>query len=449
MSDDTAKERERQLPIPSQQQLLDYVSERSLALSPLGKRRGKPATLTGIHLCLGIVLCGLRGFGAQLGLWRLLCMEPIGPFLPVHVVDQAVYNRLARAAGLMQAFFVQVSGWLAQQLEGLQDRRLAPFAREVLALDESTLDAVARWLPELRGLLASDRRLLAGRLSGLFDVRLQQWVRVDLLEEAVANCKQHARAMIAELAAGGLLLFDRGYLSFPWFDELTERGLWWISRYANEVTYQVQHVLYQGDGVLDAIVYLGCHRADRAKYPARLVQFYSGGHWHRYLTNVLDPAQLSAADIAQLYARRWDIELAFGVLKEHLHVAQLWSAKWEVIQVQIWCALLLAQLFHGLQVQLAAQEGVDLFEVSIDLLVQLVPGLLQRGMAPWPYLGRYGRELGVIRPSSRLPVEVPFVDASWITPAPPEAVRPRESARYAQRNCAPGPRPQSKKKKAG
>jgi hypothetical protein len=96
--------------------------------------------------------------------------------------------------------------------------------------------------------------------------------------------------------------------------------------------------------------------------------------------------------------------------------------------------------------ELAAQEGVDPFEVSIDLLVQLVPPLLQQGIAPLPYLSRLGRELGVIRPSSRLKAEVPFVDASWITPAPAEALQPRASARYAQRKCQP--RAKSKTKKA-
>ncbi len=139
-------------------------------------------------------------------------------------------------------------------------------------------------------------------------------------------------------------------------------------------------------------------------------------------TNVLDAQQLSLADIARLYARRW-----------------------EVVQVQIWCALLLAQLFHGLQVQLAAQEGVDPFDVSIDLLVEAVPRLLLRGIAPLPFLGQRGRELGRMKPSSRLQVQVPWVDASWITPAPPEALLPRETVRYAQRKCARGPRPPTRK----
>jgi hypothetical protein len=431
--------------MPSLQQVEEYVLQKSQALVPVGRRRGKPATLTVLHLCLGIVLCGLEGFGSQLKLWRRFCLEPIGPFAPVCVVDQAVYNRLARAAGAMRAFFEQVSGWMGEQLVGLEDRTLAPWATQVLALDESTLDVVGRWLPELRRVLPGDPRLLAGRISALFDLRRQQWVRVELWQEAGANCKQQARLLLEGLQQGTLLLFDRGYLSFPWFDELTDRGLYWISRYANHASMQVRHILYQGDGVLDAIVWLGIYRADRARHAVRLVQFYQHGRLHRYLTNVLDPQQLSLADIAQLYARRWDIELAFCVLKEHLQLSQLWSAKWEVVQVQIWCALLLAQLFHGLQVQLAAQEGVDPFEVSIDVLVEVVPRLLQRGIAPLPFLGRLGRELGLIRPSTRIEVQVPWVDPSWITPAPPEALRPRDTVRYAQRNCARGPRPKTKK----
>ena len=91
------------------------------------------------------------------------------------------------------------------------------------------------------------------------------------------------------------------------------------------------------------------------------------------------------------------------------------------------------------------RKRVDPFDVSIDLLVEVVPRLLQRGIAPLPSLGQRGRELGLIRPSSRIQIEVPLVDPSWITPAPVEALRPRETARYAQRKCAPGPRPSVRK----
>lgn len=300
MTHDSANKRARQLPVPTQHQLVSYLTEKTEVVVPAVRRPGKAATLTALHLCLGIVLCGLEGFGSQLKLWRRLCLEPTGPFAPVLVVDQAIYNRLARAAGVMRLFFEQVSGWMAQPLEGLEERSLAPWACQVLALDASTLAAVGRWLPELRALLPGDPRLLAGRISALFDVRRHPWVRVELWQEAVANCQQQARLLLEGLQAGTVLLFDRGYLSFPWFDELTERQLYWISRYANHASLQVRHILYQGAGVLDAIVWLGIYRADRAKYPVRLVQVYQHGQLHRYLTTVLDAQQLSLADIARL-----------------------------------------------------------------------------------------------------------------------------------------------------
>ena len=54
-------------------------------------------------------------------------------------------------------------------------RRLAPFAEDVVCIDESTLDTMSRTLPTLRGVPQGDSRLLPGKLSGVFDVRRQQW----------------------------------------------------------------------------------------------------------------------------------------------------------------------------------------------------------------------------------------------------------------------------------
>jgi hypothetical protein len=53
--------------------------------------------------------------------------------------------------------------------------------------------------------------------------------------------------MIERLAAGILLLFDRGYFSFPWLDELTKRRIWWVTRYSNNVSYHIRYICYQGE----------------------------------------------------------------------------------------------------------------------------------------------------------------------------------------------------------
>src|SRR5260370_40132875 len=113
---------------------------------------------------------------------------------------------------------------MGEQLVGLEDRTVAPWATQVLALDESTLDAVGRWLPELRRVLPGDPRRLSGRISALFDLRRQQWVRVELWQEGGANCKQQARPPLDGLQQRTLPLFCPGYLSCPWFGGRTPCG---------------------------------------------------------------------------------------------------------------------------------------------------------------------------------------------------------------------------------
>lgn len=434
MSHDSQEQRERQAPAPSQEHVLCVLEESCRTMQPRRNWRGRPAEVSGMRLCVGVILGIVQGWSVQLDVWRWICCEAWGPFAPVRVSDQAIYNRLARLEKPMHLLFAQVSQRLRQMVDPWQDRSLAPFATEVLALDESTLDQVGRWLPWLRPLASGKQALLAGRLSALLDVRRQQWVRVDVLKKAKANCKDHASAMLGNLARGTLILLDRGYLSFALFDEMGELGLWWISRYANKVSYRISHVCYQADGVLDAVVYLGAYRADQAKYPVRLIQFRRQGKWYRYLTNVLDPHLLPMHEVVKLYARRWDVELAFRLLKDFLQLNELWSAKWSVIQVQIWACLVVAQIYHALQVQIAVQAGVDVFDVSLDLLVRLTPKWLQRGLSPVEHAVRFGHELGIIRPSTRHRIEIDWVDPALVAAPPPEAVQPREQVRHRPPN---------------
>jgi Transposase DDE domain len=436
MENDSVLRQEREALVSSKKQMIVLVQESCRQLQPRARRGvGHPGKVSWQELCVGILLCVLQGWHVQLDLWRLITTGAIEPFEPVAITDQAIYNRLARAGEPMRQWYEQVSGWLALRLEPLADQRVAPFASQVLALDECSLDKVARWLPSLRTLANSDPKLLAGRLSALFDVRSQQWVRVDLLSEGKANCKLHAQQMLSGLQAGCLLLFDRGYFSFAWFDTLSQQGLWWVSRYANRASFRVVHTIYEGDGVLDAIVQLGTRRADQAQEAVRLLRFWSQGQPYCYLTNVLDPYQLSLQDVVDLYGRRWDIEMAFRLLKDYLQLNELWSAKWSVVQVEIWAGLLLAQLFHAVQMQVAHEAGVDPFEVSMELLVRWVPRLLAWGQEPVAYLVRWGREMQVIRKSARHRKEVPWIDPAWLTPPPSEVIQPRERARHSQRHC--------------
>ena len=398
-------------------------------------KRGRPRTLSAWHMSLAVLLCLLHGLQSQLEVWRQIAFYGVGYLPALPLSDQAVYDRLEQdGVSAFQSVFAHVSQWLAQRLAPYENRTLAPFATAVVALDESVLDRVKRWVSWLREVPDGDSRLLPGRLVGLFDVRLQQWRRLDVLLDANADCKVHARAMLSALAKGTLLLFDLGYFSFPWLDELTQLGYWYITRQRAKTRYQIVHILYQADGVFDALVYLGVHSSDRAGQLVRLVSFRLGSQQYCYLTNVLDPATLPIVDIARLYGRRWDIELAFRELKEHLGLRLVWSAKLGVIYQQIWACLILAQLLHAYQVELAARAEVEPCEVSLALLSRHLPRLLQHTADPMGFLLEHGRAMRLIRPASRRLREAPVVPLQQVSSPPPELLQPRP-AHSAHRKC--------------
>ncbi len=80
-----------------------------------------------------------------------------------------------------------------------------------------------------------------------------------------------------------LLVMDPGYFSFGWFDQLSDAGIWWVSRLRQQTSYHDLHAVYAQDDVRDALVGLGAYRADR-KHLVRLVEFPLGPVGDRYLT---------------------------------------------------------------------------------------------------------------------------------------------------------------------
>jgi hypothetical protein len=256
--------------------------------------------------------------------------------------------------------------------------------------------------------------------------------------------------MLSTVQAGTLLLFDLGYFCFEWFDDLTKQGVWWVSRVKNKCSYTVEHVLVQRDGYGECLIFLGAYRSDQTAYLMRLIRIRYRGQWYSYITNVLDPFTLSGADIVRLYARRWDIELAFRVLKDHLSLRFLWSAKPEVISVQIWATVILAQILHALQVQVASQAGVDTFDVSLELLLRHIPDFLRQGGDPLSHILDVAYPLGLIRPSTRKRIEVPEIRREDIIAPPIDLVWIRPP-RYPHKQGQPGRgnRKSRKKKEPG
>lgn len=439
-----AQESGRAEQIDQTERFLREVIESFAATQPARQGRGAPLVLPWVCLWAGLVVCVLRGFHSQSQLWRLLTQYGLWSYPRAQVCEQAVRNRLARGGDSMERLFEQVSQALGERLAPYEDRSLARFASHVVAIDEMKLDPLVRKLPMLQDGKLVDPPQLPGKLATRLNVRRQQWERVIFEEKATQNEKVLARRLIEDLKEGSLVLFDLGFFAFEWFDELTRKKLFYVSRLREGTSYEIMHVFYEDGATLDALIWLGKYRSDRAGHMVRLVQFEVGGKVKRYITNVISPLVLPMWEVAVLYGRRWDVEMSFRLLKRELNLHLLWSGKTEVILQQAWAALTISQVLQGLRTEIAGRAQVGIFDVSMRLMIEALPQFALRGLDPVQTLVERGRDAKIIRPSRRLKMQAPVIGEDQITPLPKGFVLTRK-ARHANRKC--GPRPAEPRKK--
>jgi hypothetical protein len=382
---------------------------------------GRPVVLPSESLWMAVLMGVLGGLRSMRAVWRRLVAQGYA------VGDQAIYKRLSEEgwqplARLFERVSQILAQWLQPALQTYYQRHamLASFASDVVALDEMYLDSVKKRLPILRHFNKGDLELLPGKLVALFDVRLQQWRAIEYIEKATQNGREQAKTLLSSLKTGTLILADLGYFGFEWFDKLSEMGYSWISRVKSYTSVIVQHTYYEVGDTFDRLVWLGAGQI-HGKYVVRQVQFRQGGQLRQYFTNVCDPTVLPLPEIARLYARRWDIELAFLTLKRELGLHLIWSSKPVVVLAQVWACLIIAQVLQAIRMEVALRADVDAFEVSLPLLLEALPQLGGHGDVIDACVRR-GRQLGMIRPSTRLVIEAPTIARELLVPLPKDTL---------------------------
>lgn len=404
-------------------------------------KAGRPVYLPSVTLWMAVLVAILRGLKSQRAIWRLLASGGWWKQPRYDIEDQAVYKRLEQEGykPLVQVFervSQLIVHWLQPALQAYHQRHapLASFAKEVVALDEMHLDQVSRRLPILRHFKKGDVQLLPGKLVALFDVRLQQWRTIEYMANAKENGMKQAYRMLASVKAGTtLVLADLGYFSFRWFDELTDLGYSWISRVKENTSVVVLHTYYQAGDTFDRLVWLGAWNI-KGKYVVRQVQFRQGGELRQYFTNVCNPTLLPLSEIARLYARRWDIELAFLTLKRELGLHLVWSSKSVVVLAQVWACLIIAQVMQALRMEVALHAEVDPFDVSLPLLFEALPQFSSAGYDGIVECVRQGRRLGIIRPSTRLRIQAPEIPPEQLVPLPQGTVLCRQPCYHYEKS---------------
>jgi hypothetical protein len=156
-----------------------------------------------------------------------------------------------------------------------------------------------------------------------------------------------------QFAPGTILVLDRGYLDLYWFAELTAAGVYFVTRLRTTARYRVvaRHRVPQHRGIVadQEIRFTG--NASRRSYRDRLrrvVLRTAEGDRLEFLTNHL---MLGASTVARIYQDRWQIELFFKVLKQHLRVKTFVGTSANALHIQIWTALIALLLLKYLQLK--------------------------------------------------------------------------------------------------
>ena len=142
--------------------------------------------------------------------------------------------------------------------------------------------------------------------------------------------------------AGSVVVADRAYLDFKWFHQLQSRDVTFVTRLKRGVRYRVtrQHEVRSGTGVVsDEEIELTSARGRKAYgAPLRRVVYKDPVTKHRYVF-VTNNTTWVAKTIADLYKSRWQIELFFKWIKQHLKVKRFVGRSRNAVMTQLWVAL--------------------------------------------------------------------------------------------------------------
>ncbi len=141
--------------------------------------------------------------------------------------------------------------------------------------------------------------------------------------------------------SGSYYIFDRGYNKFKSLYNIHLIGAYFIVRAKQNVQYNViksQDIL--GSNILsdDTIEFTGINVVGKYPTQLRLVRVWDEERQREYLylTNAM---HLTASQVALLYKNRWQIELFFKWLKQHLKIKRFWGTTENAVRIQIYVAI--------------------------------------------------------------------------------------------------------------
>ena len=248
------------------------------------------------------------------------------------------------------------------------------FADTIYAFDSTTIDLCLTLFPWAQ----FRRHKSAVKLHTLLDVRGSIPTNV-----YVTGGQIHDVNLLDELCfePGAFYLLDRGYLDFARLYTLTQAAAFFVTRAKQNTQYyrRGSRSVDPSTGVRSdqTIVLTGPKTSRLYPIPLRRVHYFDSEKQLRliFLTNNF---LLPSLTVAQLYRTRWQVELFFRWIKQHLRIKAFYGTSQNAVKIQVWVALatylLVAILKKRLGLDLGLHKILQILSISLFEKTQILPG---------------------------------------------------------------------------
>ena len=253
------------------------------------------------------------------------------------------YANQHRPWALYQTIFEQ----LLVQCEGLaKGKKKFRFKNKLLSMDSTNIELCASlfdWAKYKRAKGAAKVHMILDHEGHL--------PHFAVITDGKKSDQAVARTM--NFDSGTILVIDRGYVDYRWWQGLTDGGVYFVTRFKKDIKFkviEVREVPKTGCILRDQVIQLCGGRADQLTMQLRLITKWDKEKEEEihFLTNHL---KLGATTIARIYKERWQIEIFFKALKQLLRVKTFVGTSENALHVQIWTALIAMLLLKYLQMK--------------------------------------------------------------------------------------------------
>lgn len=202
-------------------------------------------------------------------------------------------------------------------------------------IDSSTIELclnIFKWARLIRARAAVRLHLmldLNGNIPAFFDITSGKVHDVNFLD-------------MIELEAGAYYIMDRGYIDFERLYTIHQSGAFFVTRAKDNLAFKrlYSNKVDKTTGVrCDQIVKLSNYQAAR-KYPDKLRRIkYFDKETRKYFVFLTNDFNLEAKTVTNLYKHRWQIELFFKWIKQHLKIKSFWGYSANAVKTQICIAI--------------------------------------------------------------------------------------------------------------